>query len=48
MPPDSGLDGLAQLLDAKLEVRNGDAIVPDRPGLGIDWNWDSVRSHAGV
>jgi L-alanine-DL-glutamate epimerase-like enolase superfamily enzyme len=48
MPPDSGLDGLAQLLDAKLEVRDGDAIVPDRPGLGIDWNWDAVRSHAGV
>ena len=42
MPPNSGLDGLDDLLSTALEVRNGYAVVPNRPGLGLDWNWDAV------
>jgi L-alanine-DL-glutamate epimerase-like enolase superfamily enzyme len=48
MPPDSGLDGLDELLNTKLEVSDGCALVPERPGLGVDWNWDAVARHAGV
>jgi mandelate racemase len=27
-------------------VRDGHVFVPDRPGLGLDWNEDAVRAHA--
>jgi L-alanine-DL-glutamate epimerase-like enolase superfamily enzyme len=46
MPPDSGLDGLDDLLSTRLEVRNGEAVVPNRPGLGLDWDWDAVERFA--
>jgi L-alanine-DL-glutamate epimerase-like enolase superfamily enzyme len=48
MPPNSGLDGLDDLLSAKLEIRDGAALVSERPGLGLDWNWDAVARHADV
>jgi L-alanine-DL-glutamate epimerase-like enolase superfamily enzyme len=47
MPPSSELDGLDELLRTELEIKDGYAVVPDRPGLGIDWNWDAVARHAG-
>ncbi len=46
MPPDSGLDGLDDLLRTRLEVRNGEAVVPNRPGLGLDWDWEAVEGFA--
>ena len=46
MPPDSGLDGLEQLLATQLEVVDGCALLPDRPGLGLEWDWDAVARHA--
>jgi D-arabinonate dehydratase len=46
MPPDSGLDGLEQLLDEPLTITDGCALVPDRPGLGLAWNWDAVERSA--
>jgi L-alanine-DL-glutamate epimerase-like enolase superfamily enzyme len=45
MTPDSGLDGLEQLLKTPLEIRDGCAVVPDRPGLGLDWDWDAVARY---
>jgi L-alanine-DL-glutamate epimerase-like enolase superfamily enzyme len=48
MAPDSGLDGLDDLLQSSLVVRNGNAVVPDRPGLGLDWDWDAVARFADV
>ncbi len=48
MPPDSGLDGLEQLLAAGLEVVDGCALLPDRPGLGLEWDWDAVARFADV
>ena len=36
MPPDSGLDALETLLDEPLEIRDGRAVLPDQPGLGLD------------
>jgi len=47
MPPSSGLDGLHELLNTTLQVAEGRARVPGRPGLGLDWNWDAVARYAG-
>jgi L-alanine-DL-glutamate epimerase-like enolase superfamily enzyme len=46
MPPGSGLDGLHELLASQLELRDGCALVPARPGLGLDWDWAAVARHA--
>jgi L-alanine-DL-glutamate epimerase-like enolase superfamily enzyme len=46
MPPSSGLDGLHELLNSTLEVRDGCALVPERPGIGLDWNWDAIARYA--
>jgi L-alanine-DL-glutamate epimerase-like enolase superfamily enzyme len=46
MLPDSGLDVLPALLRTQLELRDGRAVVSDRPGLGLDIDWDAVREHA--
>jgi L-alanine-DL-glutamate epimerase-like enolase superfamily enzyme len=48
MPPGSGLDGLDELLQSSLEVHDGNALVPDRPGLGLDWDWNAVTRFADV
>jgi L-alanine-DL-glutamate epimerase-like enolase superfamily enzyme len=42
----SGLDGLHELLGTQLEVRDGCAVLPGRPGLGIDWDWAAVERFA--
>ena len=46
MTPSSGLDALHELLDAQLELRDGRVLVPPRPGLGLDWNWDAVARYS--
>ena len=46
MLPDSGLDVLPALLRTPLELRDGRAVVPDRPGFGLDLDWDAVREHS--
>lgn len=48
MAPDSGLDGLDELLQSSLAVHDGNALVPDRAGLGLDWDWDAVARFADV
>jgi L-alanine-DL-glutamate epimerase-like enolase superfamily enzyme len=40
--PDSGLDAFHKLLGTQLEVRDGCAVVPARPGLGLDVDWEAV------
>jgi D-arabinonate dehydratase len=46
MAPDSGLDGLDELLSTHLELHDGCALVPGRPGLGLDWDWAAVARHS--
>jgi L-alanine-DL-glutamate epimerase-like enolase superfamily enzyme len=46
MDPASGLDGLHELLNEQLEIKDGNALVPDRPGLGLEWNWEAVARYA--
>jgi L-alanine-DL-glutamate epimerase-like enolase superfamily enzyme len=47
VPPGSGIDVFHELLATQLELRDGCAIVPDRPGLGLDWDWAAVARYAG-
>jgi L-alanine-DL-glutamate epimerase-like enolase superfamily enzyme len=44
--PQSGVDGLHELLHSTLEISDGCVSVPARPGLGLDWNWDAVARYA--
>jgi len=30
------------LVDSLLDIKDGRTVVPDRPGLGIEINWDNV------
>jgi D-galactarolactone cycloisomerase len=46
--PDSGLDAFHLLLATQLEIRDGCAVVPDRPGLGLDFDWSAVERYARV
>jgi L-alanine-DL-glutamate epimerase-like enolase superfamily enzyme len=42
----SGVDVLHELLATELEIVNGHAVVPQRPGLGLDWDWRAVERYA--
>jgi L-alanine-DL-glutamate epimerase-like enolase superfamily enzyme len=44
--PSSGIDAFHELLATQLELRDGCAVVPDRPGLGLDWDWAAVARYA--
>ncbi len=46
MLPPSGLDAFHMLLRSSLELRDGTVEVPDRPGFGLDFNWDAVEEYA--
>jgi len=48
MPPDSGLDGFEQMLTERLRIEDGSALLPDRPGLGLAWDWGAVARYADV
>jgi len=40
------VDWAAPVIAEPLVIENGFALIPDRPGAGIDWNEDAVRHHA--
>lgn len=42
MLPSSGLDGLHRLLRTQLSVSEGHALVPEGPGLGLEFDWNAV------
>jgi L-alanine-DL-glutamate epimerase-like enolase superfamily enzyme len=44
--PALGMDAFYRLLATRLEIRDGRAIVPARPGLGLDIDWDAVSTYA--
>ena len=46
--PATGLDVFHLLLSTQLEIRDGCAVVPDRPGLGVDFDWSAVERYANV
>jgi mandelate racemase len=43
--PASGIDALHGLLESRLEIVDGCAVVPARPGLGLDWDWSAVERY---
>lgn len=48
IPAESGQDALHQLLRNPLELQNGRVAVPERPGLGLEFDWNAVRTfHQG-
>jgi D-arabinonate dehydratase len=46
MEPDAGLDAFHVLQASGLELRDGAVAVPQRPGLGLDLDWDAVARYA--
>jgi L-alanine-DL-glutamate epimerase-like enolase superfamily enzyme len=48
MLPASGLDAFHLLLRTRLELRDGNVKVPDRPGFGLDFDWDAVKEYTRV
>jgi mandelate racemase len=40
------MDWATPILGEPLQIKNGYAIIPDRPGSGITWNEDAVRRYA--
>jgi mandelate racemase len=39
------MDWAAPILVEPLQVKDGQAIIPDRPGIGLAWNEDAVRRY---
>jgi len=37
------LDAIA---DSRMVIEDGHAVVPDVPGLGIDWRWDEIKARS--
>jgi L-alanine-DL-glutamate epimerase-like enolase superfamily enzyme len=48
MAPSLGLDPIHTLLSSQLELRDGFALLPNRPGLGLDFNWQAVKESSCV
>ena len=37
--------GLERLIESTLTIENGDAVAPDRPGHGVELNWQALAEH---
>lgn len=35
---------LDELTGTKMRIEDGHALAPDEPGIGIDWDWDAIKS----
>ncbi|MER9673789.1 mandelate racemase/muconate lactonizing enzyme family protein [Mesorhizobium sp. M0208] len=35
---------LDELTGKKMRIEDGHALAPDEPGIGIDWDWDAIKS----
>ncbi|RVB62408.1 mandelate racemase/muconate lactonizing enzyme family protein, partial [Mesorhizobium sp. M7A.F.Ca.CA.002.04.1.1] len=35
---------LDQLTGKRMRIEDGQALAPDEPGIGIDWDWDAVKA----
>jgi mandelate racemase len=42
------VDWAAGILKQPLEIKDGHALIPDRPGAGIEWNEDAVKKYLVV
>jgi mandelate racemase len=39
------MDWAAPILNEPLQIRDGQAVIPDRPGIGMSWNEEAVRRY---
>jgi mandelate racemase len=39
------VDWAAALLQQPLQIKDGHALIPDRPGAGIEWNEDAIKKY---
>jgi L-alanine-DL-glutamate epimerase-like enolase superfamily enzyme len=39
---------LGPITTSRIEIQNGKAVPPERPGLGIDWDWASVEQRSAL
>jgi mandelate racemase len=39
------VDWAAPILEHPIEIREGDALIPDRPGNGLAWNLEAVERY---
>lgn len=46
MDPARGLDALHRLLTTELEIVDGSALLPERPGFGFEFDWEAVQRYA--
>jgi mandelate racemase len=42
------VDWASPILNDPIEIRDGHAVIPDRPGAGIEWNEDAVRRYRAM
>jgi len=42
------MDWANPILQEPFEIKNGNVIIPDRPGAGIAWNEEAVRRFAAA
>jgi len=40
------VDWAAPVMAEPLQIKNGQAVIPTRPGSGISWNEDAVKRYA--
>ena len=40
------MDWADPILEEPLQIRDGNALIPARPGSGITWNEDAVKRYA--
>jgi len=40
------MDWAVPIVTEPIQVKDGDVLIPDRPGSGITWNEDAVKRYA--
>lgn len=43
MDPKLDIDLVHQLINNPIKLQDGEFVVPDEPGFGIDWNWEAIK-----
>ena len=43
LDPIKSIDLFHLLIENPIEIRNGNGILSNKPGFGIEWNWDAIR-----
>jgi mandelate racemase len=39
------MDWGTAILEQPVEIKDGHVLIPDRPGIGMDWDEDAVRKY---